>query len=89
MTNEDVPLRFDAERSGMHGATGIYVRAKNADGHWGNADIAEIDRVSLFRWLRSRGGENLWAENTVMLLLGWPQFAAEEAVAALKETTHG
>lgn len=49
--------------------TGIYVRAKKDD-RWGSHDIAHLDRKSLYEWLRSRGGDNLWAENTVLILLG-------------------
>ena len=37
---------------------------------YGSYDIATLDRDSLFRWLRSRGGSNPWAENIVAVLLG-------------------
>jgi hypothetical protein len=60
-----------------HNKTGILVRARMSDDTWGNADIAELDRISLMRWLRSRGGTNLWAENTVLQLLGWPGYLNE------------
>lgn len=50
-------------------ATGIYVRVKDGEA-WITADIAQLDRASLFVWLRSRGGDNPWAEATVALLLG-------------------
>jgi len=50
--------------------TGIYVRAINSDGKWDSVDIADLDRPSLMFWLRSRGGENLWAESVVAMLLG-------------------
>jgi hypothetical protein len=60
------PARHDA----LHGITGIYVRAKDPDGRWGSFDIAELDRPSLDVWLRSRGGENEWAESVVAILLG-------------------
>lgn len=49
--------------------SGILVRAK-LNGEWGNYDIAELTRQSLFAWLRSRGGSNPWAENTVAIILG-------------------
>lgn len=49
--------------------TGIYVRARY-NGRIDNYDIIELDRDSLVRWLKSRGGSNEWAENTVLLLLG-------------------
>lgn len=58
------PQRHDITRD-----TGIYVRAKLGD-KWGSYDIAELDAKSLLAWLRSRGGENRWAENCVGLLLG-------------------
>jgi hypothetical protein len=49
--------------------TGIYVRAKRGDRYF-NVDIAELDKASLLAWLRSRGGDNAWAENTVGIILG-------------------
>ena len=55
--------------------TGIYVRAKH-NGKWFNADIAELDKASLLAWLRSRGGENKWAESVVGTLLGHGAFDA-------------
>ena len=58
--------------------TGIYVRAKNSDGKWVNSDIYELDKASLKVWLRSRGGENEWAESVVFLLLGHGPFLDEE-----------
>jgi len=66
---KDAPYRTDPERQHLHEATGIYVRAKVGE-RWGNADIAELDADSLYRWLRSRGGDNPWAESTVLALLG-------------------
>lgn len=71
------PDRSSINRN-MHGTTGVYVRARGDGDKWGSYDIAELDRSSLHRWLRSRGGKNLWAENTVLILLGHPQVAAEE-----------
>jgi hypothetical protein len=49
--------------------TGIKVRAY-LDDEIGNWDIADLDRDSLLRFLRSRGGQNEWAENTVLIMLG-------------------
>lgn len=51
--------------------TGIFVRAKDSAGNYVNCDIAELDAPSLLHWLRSRGGNNPWAENTVGVLLGF------------------
>lgn len=50
--------------------TRIYVRAQNKEGRWGAYDIAELDKASLNEWLRSRGGDNPWAEEVVAVLLG-------------------
>lgn len=50
--------------------TGIYVRAQDKHGGWSAYDIAQLDASSLLTWLRSRGGDNHWAENTVGVLLG-------------------
>ena len=59
-------------------ATGIYVRAK-CDGRWGSFDIATLEKESLHKWLRSRGGENPWAEDVVGVLLGHGSFSSEDA----------
>jgi hypothetical protein len=69
--------------SGVYQPTGIYVRVRTPDG-WGNADIAQLGQASLLRWLRSRGGENLWAENCVMALLGYSQLTPEEAARMVR-----
>lgn len=61
-------------------STGIFVRAQDADGKWVNADILHLDRDSVIVWLRSRGGNNLWAENTVLLLLQHEPFANEDEI---------
>jgi hypothetical protein len=51
-------------------STGIFVRAKDPEGEWCTVDIWALDRASLLAWLRSRGGDNPWAENVVGILLG-------------------
>lgn len=61
--------RTRAINEDLREATGIYVRAK-CNGKWGSYDIATLEKESLFQWLRSRGGENVWAENVVGILLG-------------------
>ena len=67
-------LKIDDSRRDLHGSTEIYVRAQNAKGRYENADIAELNKESLQEWLRSRGGDNPWAENCVALLLGHSAF---------------
>jgi len=67
-------LIVDPTRVSDHGqthgiSTGIYVRARLGD-KWGSHDIIELSLDSLRVWLRSRGGENEWAENVVCMLLG-------------------
>jgi hypothetical protein len=69
------PKRWADEK--LRAATGIYVRVKTPDG-WDAVDICVLDKRSLLSWLRSRGGSNLWCENTVLLLLG---YVPEEANA--------
>ena len=62
-------LHIDPARRFKFGVTGILVRA--LDGTvWVSADIADLDRESLREWLRSRGGDNPWAEEVVAMLLG-------------------
>jgi len=63
-------LKIDPSRGEAEYRTGIYVRAQHADGRWEAADIARLDEPSLSLWLRSRGGENLWAENVVRIVFG-------------------
>lgn len=66
-----VTYSVDPDRStDIFGETGILVRAKDAEGQWVNADIVTLDIESLNSWLRSRGGENTWAESVVRILLG-------------------
>ena len=50
--------------------TGIYIRAKNTADRWDSLDIAWLDRVSLLAFLRSRDGDNPWAEDVCGILLG-------------------
>lgn len=63
--------KVDLSRAGM-GETGILVRAQRQDGRWDSVDIVELDAASLREWLRSRGGDNPWAESVVAMLLGHP-----------------
>lgn len=51
--------------------TGIYVRAKHESGKWDSVPIETLKIQSLLDWLRSRDGANRWAEQTVMILLGY------------------
>jgi hypothetical protein len=63
------PLRWE-HREKFPG-TGIFVRAQvPPDNRWTSVDIEVLDLPSLMTWLRSRGGDNKWAESTVALLLG-------------------
>jgi hypothetical protein len=50
--------------------TGIVVRAKLKNGKIDAVDIAFLDKDSLLKWLRSRGGQNEFAEEVVLVLLG-------------------
>src|SRR4029077_16880516 len=43
--------------------TGIFVRAKDQTGKHQSVDIALLNKASLLSLLRSRGGQNEWAEN--------------------------
>lgn len=55
------------------GSTGIFIRAWTStdDGvRCVTADISELTKASLLDWLRSRGGDNPWAEDVVGIVLG-------------------
>ena len=62
-------LKADPARMHLDDKTGIFVRAL-VDGRPQSIDIACLDRESLHNWLRSRGGDNPWAESVVLQLLG-------------------
>jgi hypothetical protein len=64
-------LIVDPARKLRNNHTGIYVRAKQHDGTWGNFDICHLEKASLLAWLKSKGGDNSWAENVVGILLGY------------------
>jgi hypothetical protein len=71
MTNKGTEeLKTDICREGCSLDTGIFVRAKKSDGTWDSVDISELTVDSLLEWLRSRGGDNKWAESVVLQLLG-------------------
>lgn len=56
--------------------TGIFIRAK-VDGAVGTYDIGDprVPSLSVVSWLRSKGGRNILAENTVLVLLGRKRIA--------------
>ena len=62
-------LKIDMNRREI-GNTSIFVRAKMPGGEWESCDIAELEKESLLEWLRSRGGDNKWAEDVVGILRG-------------------
>ncbi len=66
----NVTMKVDESRYQQFGSTGILVRAQRSTGEWVNADIADLTKESLDAWLRSRGGDNPWAEATVAIMLG-------------------
>ena len=76
-------LKADEERlkEGFR-ETGIFVRAQHEDGRWRTTDIVNLDAESLLAWLRSRGGQNVWAEETVGILLGHQHALHAETVQA-------
>lgn len=62
-------LMIDKLRYLNYHPTGIYVRAKHVDGGFESVDISQLTKSSLLNWLRSRGGNNEWAENVVCCIL--------------------
>lgn len=64
----DTPLTLREDSKLFADAAGIYVRARDKHGGWSNYDIAQLDKPSLLRWLKSKGeGENAarFARNVV------------------------
>lgn len=72
------PLKTDPSRRQDWVHTGIYVRALQPDGSWEQVDITELSAASLRAWLRSGGGANELAENTVAALLGYDRVKRNE-----------
>lgn len=62
-------LEIDEERSSEKFKLGIPIRA-SLDGRHGTYDIGQLSKQSLLEWLRSRGGDNPWAEDLIGILLG-------------------
>jgi len=69
--NDIAHLQVDPARMN-YPDSGYYVRAYR-DGKIGTYDIVNLTRDSLFAWLRSRGGENEWAESVIFGLFGHEQ----------------
>lgn len=82
-----VELKFDDARTDLE--TGIFVRARSEGGRWESVDISLLDAPSLREWLRSRGGENSWAESVVAILLGHdprvPPWAQEVYISGISD----
>ena len=70
MSAEIMTYKIDESREpSLSEATGIYIRAQRPDGRFDSVDIGVLTKDSLLDWLRSRGGSNPWAENTIGILL--------------------
>ncbi len=76
------PARLSSLVSESGTGTGIWVRALHDD-RWDSYDIAALDKKSLLAWLKSRGGDNPFAEDLVGQLLGHgPLHDRTESVSA-------
>lgn len=62
--------------------TGFPLRARFPDGSYGAADVAQLDRASLWSWLRSREGDNRFAESFLLQLLGHAPIQPNEEAPA-------
>lgn len=62
-------LVADISRTKNYEESGVYVRAKVGE-RWENVDAVYLTKESLLEWLRSRGGDNPWAEEFICMLLG-------------------
>lgn len=64
-------LKIDSDRVKMQmPKLGINVRAQNDSGSWETADITVLTAESLLEWLKSKGGDNPFAENLVGIIFG-------------------
>lgn len=62
--------RVDPRRVPCERPTGIMTRALDIEGHYAECDIATLTCDALIRYLRARGGRNVFAEATVLQILG-------------------
>ncbi len=63
------PERLKSQDAGDLAHSGVFVRARFGQSY-DAYEIEVLDKESLLAWLKSRGGDNPWAENTVCILLG-------------------
>lgn len=72
-------LKIDPQRqrTAEESLTGIFVRAQDSEGKWGNADIAELDRPSYEEFCKSRGEVSQWAMSILFHLMGHPMTLEE------------
>ena len=78
MNLEVMPERW-ANKEQWEG-TGIYVRAKLVSDDFESVDISVLKPESLLEWLKSRGGDNPWAEDVVGILLGHGHLHAKKSI---------
>jgi len=81
--------RFQLMQNREISPTSIHVRALNDTGSWATHDIAVLQKKSLAVWLRSRGGNNPWAESVVAVLLGHDPFTEEDFIPEEEEEIYG
>lgn len=84
----DLRVHPKREADDYHECTGIYFRARTADGKWGSYDIAQLDEHSLYAVLRSRGGRNHWAESIVAILFGYGDTWPPESLDSSEPSTN-
>ena len=75
-------LHIDPERTKFHEATPLWIRAWHPVDGVGTYNVAELTAESLLVWLKSRGGDNPWAEDCVGILLGHRHLHKREEVLA-------
>ena len=63
------PYRFASIEQGDMSVVGIPVRARHDDYKWSTVDIMALTKESLLGWLKSRGGDNPWAEDVVGIIM--------------------
>lgn len=78
-------LRADPERSHLHRATGIFVRAIGADERPGNYDLAELDRASVIQFLEGR--DAAYVKDCLGIVLGHGHLSAETTADATTQGT--
>lgn len=68
---DDLMIHPDRVGPNYREVTGVYVRAKTPDGRWVNADVIQLTKEPLLRWMAEREPDT--PTQLVLILMGHPR----------------